>query len=267
MALIAVLWIVAAFSILVASLTYSVRQQARLAGDARDVVVAQALADGALQLALQALQVAAPRPVQIEQSSFEFGGLSIAVKVQPLSGLIDLNRAPSELLTQVLQTAGHLPAPAAAQLAQALVEWRDSRPGGGAPWRFEAVEDLLLVPGFDYPLYESVRALLTTERDGGGTVSPLAAETDVLTVLLQGDAARAGQIAGARASGQPGVDLSALHPAFVGAADTQRYRVSAEVPVGEGKIAYFARIVVLRESQSGVPWRTLRTERAVRSTS
>ncbi len=263
MALIAVLWVLAAFGVLVASLGYSVRQQARLVAGERDAVVAQALADGAIQLALQQLQVARSRPTALTRSPVEFAGHAITVTLQPLSGLIDLNGAQPPLLAALLQVAGGLPPGAAEPLAQQLVEWRGARPDGGAPWHFEAVEDLLLVPGIDYPLYERLRPLLTADGESQAGVAPLAALPDVLAVLTQGDAARAGQIAAARDSGQPGVDLTTLDPQFAQGGSTSRYRIWAEVPLNTGKMAYFARTVLLSPNTVGVPWRTLHTERGI----
>lgn len=263
MALIAVLWVLAAFSVLVASLGYTVRQQARLVTGERDAVVAQALADGAIQLALQQLQAANQRPEALLRDTVDFAGHSIVVTIQPLSGRIDLNHAPPPLLSALLQVAGGLPPAAAEGLTQQLVEWRGGRPGGGAPWRFEAVEDLLLVPGVDYALYERLRSLVTTDTDSGAGVAPLAALPDVLAVLTRGDAGRAAQIAAARDSGQPGVDLSTLDPSLAQSGSTDRYRIQAEVPIDTGKIATFVRTVLLDRSVVGVPWRTLHVERGV----
>ena len=56
MALIAVLWIVAALAILATGMTQSVRQQVRVTALTLDAVAAQAVGDGAIALALQALQ-------------------------------------------------------------------------------------------------------------------------------------------------------------------------------------------------------------------
>ncbi|WP_333706003.1 type II secretion system protein GspK [Ottowia beijingensis] len=263
MALIAVLWVLAAFGVLVASLGYTVRQQARLVSGERDAVVAQALADGAIQLALQQLQLSQQLPEQLLRSSIDFAGHSIAVTVQPLSGLIDLNAAPPPLLSQLLRVAGGLPPGAADELAQRLVEWRGGRPGGGEPWRFEAVEDLLLVPGVDYPLYQRLRLLVSADARGGDTVAPLAALPDVLAVLADGDAGRAAQIAAARDSGQPGIDLSTLDPRLAGGGSADRFRIQAEVPLDTGKMAYFVRTVLMRQGVAGIPWRTLHAERGI----
>ena len=180
MALIAVLWIVAAMAILVAGMGQSVRQQIRVVASARDAVVAQAQADAAIQLTLQALQTAPQPPTAMQAHGVEFGGVPVQVIIQPLNGFIDIDRAPAPLLAALLEVAGGLPAGQAETLAQTLVDWRGSRPdGAGGPYHFEAVEDLLLVPGIDYALLERLRPLITTDEAGGGQVNPLAANAAV----------------------------------------------------------------------------------------
>ena len=266
MALIAVLWIVAAMAILVAGMGQSVRQQMRVVASARDAVVAQAQADAAIQLTLQALQTAPQPPTAMQVHGVEFGGVPVQVIIQPLNGFIDIDRAPAPLLAALLEVAGGLPAGQAETLAQTLVDWRGSRPdGAGGPYHFEAVEDLLLVPGIDYALLERLRPLITTDEAGGGQVNPLAANADVLAVLARGNTARAAQIAAARDAGQTGIDTTALDSRFLATGSTGRYRLEARVPAGEGRIEAFSRTVALGENPSGVPWRTLRTERRLQS--
>ena len=231
MALIAVLWIVAAMAILVAGMGQSVRQQIRVVASARDAVVAQAQADAAIQLTLQALQTAPQPPTAMQAHGVEFGGVPVQVIIQPLNGFIDIDRAPAPLLAALLEVAGGLPAGQAETLAQTLVDWRGSRPdGAGGPYHFEAVEDLLLVPGIDYALLERLRPLITTDE-----------------------------------AGQTGIDTTALDSRFLATGSTGRYRLEARVPAGEGRIEAFSRTVALGENPSGVPWRTLRTERRLQS--
>lgn len=262
MALIAVLWIVAALAMLVAGTTQSVRQQIRVVAQGRDAVVGQAHADAAIQLALQALHVAQQRPAAMQTLMVQFGGEPIAVTVQPLNGLINIDRAPAPLLAALLAVAGGLPAGQAETLAQTLVDWRGSRPDGTAgPYHFEAIEDLLLIPGIDYSLFQRLQPLITTDDGSGGQVNPLAANADVLSVLAGGNSGRAAQIAAARDAGQTGIDTTSLDSRFVSTSSTERYRIEARVPAGEGRIKVFSRTVALGENPSGVPWRTLRTER------
>ena len=122
MALIAVLWIVAALSLLVVGMAQTVRQQIRVAGTQRDEVVGQALGEAAVALTLQALQVSAERPRGVTQLTQAFGGVEMEVELMPLDGLISLNGASAPLLTAALKIAGGMDASAAEALAHSLVQ-------------------------------------------------------------------------------------------------------------------------------------------------
>ena len=259
MALIAVLWIVAALAILATGMTQSVRQQVRVTASTLDAVAAQAVGDGAIALVLQALKTMPQRPQQAVTET-------VVYEVMPLDGLISLNGASVPLLAALLQVAGGLPAPNAEALAQQLDDWRTGRSGElgtPVPRHFEAPEDLLLVPGIDYTLYARLRPLVTTEQRGGERVNPLAAPPAVLAVLARGDAALAGRIVAQRAASAVGVDTTGLDPALAGSSgSTYFYRLVARVPLGEGKILGFTRDVALDSfSPRTAPWRTLRSER------
>ena len=267
MALIAVLWIVAALAILVTGMTQSVRQQVRITAATLDVVTAQAIGDGAIALTLQALQVAQQRPNRAVMQSVAYAGTEIEVEVFPLDGLISLNGASVPLLSALLQVAGGLPAGAADALARQLDDWRAGRTGEvgtPVPRYFEAPEDLLLVPGIDYALYARLRPLVTTEQRGGDRVNPLAAPPAVLAVLARGNLALAQRIASQRGAAEVGIDTTGLDPALIapGGGSTYFYRVAAKVPLGEGKILRFTRDVALASFSPRIaPWRTLRSER------
>ena len=271
MALIAVLWIVAALAILATGMTQSVRQQVRVTALTLDAVAAQAVGDGAIALALQALQTMPQRPQQAVTETVTYGGADIAVEVMPLDGLISLNGASVPLLTALLQVAGGLPAPQAEALAQQLDDWRAGRGGElgtPVPRHFEAPEDLLLVPGIDYTLYARLRPLVTTEQRGGDRVNPLAAPPAVLAVLARGDVALAERIAAQRAASAVGVDTTGLDATLAGTSgSTYFYRLVAKVPLGEGKILGFTRDVALGSFSPRItPWRTLRSERQLLAT-
>ena len=206
MALIAVLWIVAALSVLVIGMTKTVRQQIRVASTLQEEVSGQAIGEAAIVLALQAMQTRTEPMRASTRAPVAFGGIEVEVEAMPLDGLISLNGASVPLLATLLQNAGGLDAGRAQALAQVMVEWRDQRPAvdptapGGAnvsARRFEAVEDLLLVPGVDYPLYARLRNLVTADMTGGERVNPMAAPADVLGVLAGGNAAGIGGLGGA----------------------------------------------------------------------
>ena len=103
MALIAVLWIVAALSLLVIGVSDTVRQQTRSVGAERDQITGQALGEAAIALALQQLQATPERPRGIVTATAPYAGVPFEVEVAPLNGLISLNGAPPELLASLLQ--------------------------------------------------------------------------------------------------------------------------------------------------------------------
>ena len=101
MVLIAVLWIVAALSIIVSGITRSVREEARMLSLTRQSVEFSALGDAAIQLALQEM-ASLPAPVgRLIQIETVYQGVAIPVEVMPLNGLIDINAASMPLLSRL----------------------------------------------------------------------------------------------------------------------------------------------------------------------
>ncbi len=266
MALIAVLWIVAALSLLVVGMSQTVRQQILVAGMQRDEVVGQALGEAAVALTLQELQVAPQRPRGVVQINQRFDGVDMAVEVMPLNGLISLNGAGPALLANVLRVAGGLNSSAADALAFAMVQWRDERAEGSDKRWFEAVEDILLVPGFDYALYERVNSVFTAVTRSGG-VNPMAAPPEVLAVLADGNLARAASIAQSRTGADANVDTSSLNQGFVARGGADEYRISVKVPLEEGKMLLLTRDIGLSPTPSGDPWRVFSAARRIKSAS
>jgi len=275
MALVAVLWIVAALSIMVAGLTYTVRQQIQVAGTVREQTSGQAIGEGAMALALQDLLAHSDRPTGAGSIQVTYGGVEVTVEVAPLNGWISLNGAGQPLLTALLTVAGELDAGPAQALAARLIEWRDARPdvdpiapgaaSAARPRRFEAPEDLLLVPGVDYPLYARIAPLVSTDLAGVSQVNPQAAPAEVLRVLAQGNAARVEQYLAQRASGA-GADASGFDVALMGdgGGGANLYRLRAKVPLEKGKMLVLTSDVALGAVYSrAVPWTILRTDRRI----
>src|SRR5665647_3436172 len=176
-ALIAVLWMVAAMGLIITGIVQSVRSEVRSAGLQRQTVVASALGDAAILLALQKLQARRQEPGNaIQLIPVQFGGLASNVSVQPLNGLIDINNAPPLLLAEMYRHAGGLPPAAAQAMAQATVETRQTKSAKGAAQGFDAIEDLMRVPTMTYDLYAKIIPLITADlKDGSGRVNALAA--------------------------------------------------------------------------------------------
>ncbi len=266
MALLAVLWIVAALSIIATGITRSLRQEGRVLSLARQEVEAQALGDAAIQIALQALRANPQSMMRAIQADISYRGVTMAVELMPLNGLIDVNTASLPLLQRLFVVAGGLAPDVALAQAQAVVQVRQQPGARGGPQRFEAEEDLLRVPGIDYDLYARLAPLLTADLRGSGRVNPLAAPVGVLAVLTGGNTAQAAQIVAARDAGQAGVDTSALDGSLLETSASRRLRVQARVPLGDGGFMRVSRSVDLdARPLDGAPWLTFRTASALES--
>lgn len=264
MALIAVLWVVAALSILVTGFSRIARDEVGVVASVRQGVVAQAMGDAAIALALWEISGTTVPLARVQHADIAYRGVIVPVSVMPLNGLIDLNTAPPALLARLYEVAGGLSADAAQALAQLTIEARTKPSPTNQPERFEATEDLLRVPGVDYDLYARLSPLLTVyARASGGRVNPMAAPLDVLTVLANGNVGVAERIAQERDQGAQGVDTTSLEASFVAVSPSRRYRVSAMVPLPDGTHMRISRTVDLGfSSRDGLPWRTLHTERS-----
>lgn len=266
MALIAVLWLVAALSIMVGGLSTSIRQESRTISAKREMVLAQATGDAALQLALQRLRSADRAPDRWMQAKLVYEGQELAVQVTPLNGLIDLNRADLQLLSRLLAVAGGLPADGAQAMAQAIVDKRQAIDGQGRLMRFEAEEDLLKVPGVTYDLYARLAPLVTLEGRGSSRVNANAAPLPVLLVLANGDQRIAETIHAKRLAGDVGIDTSGLDAGLTDNSSSTRVRVTALVPIDSGKVVHVSRTVdLMTAAADGTPWTTYRVSTSIQA--
>ena len=257
MVLIAVLWLVAALSIIVTGLTRSVREEARMMSRARQSVEALGIGDAAIQIVLQGMSAQPAPRGRLNEIDVVYRGVPVSVQVMPLNGLIDINAASLPLLARLYAVAGGLPTEAAEALAQATVAARERKDSAGRAVRFEAGEDLLQVPGIDYSLYARLSGLITADLRGGGKVNPMAAPLGVLAVLADGNVAVAQRIAADRRAGLEGIDTTALNAGVIDNATVRRFRLQARVPLVDGTWVRVARTVDLTpRARDGMPWHT-----------
>lgn len=258
LALVAVLWMVAALSIVVTSISSSVRQEVKAVSASRESLVGQALGQAAIQMVLQDLASKSGGPPQaLSYVDTVFRDKPIRVRVLPLTGLIDINNAPPALLAGLFRYAG-VDAKGSEALAAAAVEWRSAKDGRGRPVGFEAPEDLLRVRGVDYTLYARLSGLVTADLQGSGRVSPPAAPEEVLMVLAGGTATPPAGHAMER--GRAGIDTTALNSEFTdNNAPTRRFRLEARVPLPSGSWLIVSRTVDFSGGLNGLQWRTNHT--------
>ncbi len=296
-ALAILVWFLAAMSLLVAGIVMQARVDVKLAQLHATRARVEAVADGALQLALaqmlQPQQEGEPLPTVFPTQVLNVGGLDVTVNITPLSGLIDINGAPEELLFRLFSAVDDLDETAARELAVHVVEWRSAnplgevtadqsaqRPGSGnygdsesvdaeaaaqgdvRHARFEAIEDLLLVAGIDRRIYTAVEDAVSVSQSGQSGVDWAVAPAAVLRVLGNMDAESAQELAASRASGEvdslvapQDIDLS-----FQEAEQSTAYRLDAMVEV-DGSVFNRRRWVDRNQPGSdGLPWTFFRTE-------
>ena len=256
-ALIAVLWLVAAMSVLVGGIMLTVRGELRTAGMARQTIQAQALGEGAMQIALQQLIASGHQRDKIVEAPVSYAGQEIMVRMTPMNGYIDLNRAPLELLQATFQYAGGMDQGAAGSLA-AVVEARRREPGpSGKPAGFESVEDLLLIPGVDYPLYSRIARVVTTDAGGGGMVNIQAAPPEVRKIVAAGKEGAVSSFMQARGGDNVGADTSAMNGAWIqNGLRAKTVQMTARLPLPDGgAIEVIRRYQITPNSKDGLPWR------------
>ncbi len=266
MALIMVLWITAALSIIVAGLGYAVRADVRQAAALRDSASARATGRAAITLVLQELSAMNARQLdRPRHASVTYGGVAIDVVALPLNGLVDINRAPAALLAALLQHAGAMSPDAAQNLAAALVQLRSARTPHGRDSLFDAIEDLLEVPGVDYELYARLAPLITVNAGGGGQINPYAAPVPLLEVLAAGNDAAVAAFVGSRDSGI--ADTTGFDPSFLTNRGSSRLRLHAlfaEIPPTKvSTVTCEASLAVPRTE--AVPWSLAKCEYQVQA--
>lgn len=260
-ALIAVLWIVAALSIIVTGVVHTVRSEVRLVGAARQTVEAVALGEAAIALTLQNMAARAALPTKWLTVDAAYEGRNMVVEIVPMNGLIDINKASPALLASLYAVAGAIDAKPATALAEATVQVRSERDARGREQGFEAVQDLLRVPGVDYDLYARLSRLITAEAQGSGKINPQAAPVEVLAVLAQGNTALASALAVKRSSGAADIDTTALSGEFIDTTTSLRYKLLAYVALPDGARVVVSRSVDLRpDPRVGLPWRIFNAE-------
>lgn len=289
-ALAILVWFVAAMSLLVAGIVMQARVDIKLAQLHVARARAEAATDGAIQLALAQLQQPVGNTGQqvLKGLVYPLGGLSVRVDITPLSGLINLNKAPEELLYLLFLTVDGFDESAARQLAFNVVEWRtpgmhsdsavdlpstDSARDRAQPAdptdpdaprnrRFEANEDLLLVAGVDRRVYEAVQDAIYVSQEGQAGVDWATAPPVVLRSLMGGDAEAAQALAESRLiDAQEGlvaptdIDLS-----FQEQRIKSSYRIDAAVEL-DGTVFNRRRWAdSAKPGTDGFPWSFFRTE-------
>lgn len=269
MALLAVLWVVAAMSLAVTGIVHMVRSEIKTASLQRQILIANAKADAFMLLALQSMQASTNELDGIPKTMMvKFEGEQSAVSVMPLNGLIDINSATVKLMTEMYRYAAGLSQQDAQVLAQSTWATRQIKNSKGDPQNFDAVEDLLQVPGMTYDLYAKLVDLVTAElRSGTGRVSAIAAPLRVLQILAGGNNARAAALVAQRDANDKAMDTSFLDPEFVDMAPSYNLRLQVQIAFpSEGHLLKTWHVYWGVDPRNGLPWRVLGKQEKVSRT-
>lgn len=263
-ALVAVLWLVAALSVMLIGLQHVVRGEIQIAGLAQSKVTSSGIADAAILVTLQgmiATKIVSEKVVRT--ATVTVFGSEVKVSVVPMNGLIDLNHAPENLLADAYEFGGGLPKEEASRLANLTVEARERRGPDALPERLHAIEDLLRIPGLSYDAYAKMSNAVTTEIAGGGRINPLAASVDTLTILGRGDRIRALQLVDARVSNPESMDATALTVQHIQMEPTSYVAISATLKSSVDVSVTRVWRVDLSTPVRGLPWRVLGVDQRV----
>jgi len=278
---VAVLWLVAALSILVSGVVYAVRGEIRNVSWQKELSVSTAIADAGAMLVARELSVSGIRDGLLRTYELKFEDRALRVDAIPLNGLVDLNAAPESLLADLLAVAGGVDRSSAGKLAQRIIDWRDpdnvALPSGaeddayvasGSRFRtrganFESPEDLLQVLGIDFDVYLKISKLVTVEARGSGHVNPASAPLSVLSVLAGGDEELAQGYASARARDGLLADSTRFRADHQGSDVGSRFLIEARIGLSNGSVLVTRRFLDIGATAKGAPWTTMRIERTV----
>ena len=278
-ALVLVLWLVAALALISAAVAATSREGVKAARDARLLLAGEALCDGAIHLALFELLREGRSTDRILTGSYRVDDRSVSVTSVPANGFININAADESLLELLFRHGADLAPDVARQLAERVLDWRDpdgvARPEGaedddyaaaGVPFRtrggrFDSIDDLMQVLGLDFSVFDRIRHLVVA---GGAEarVNPMAAPAGVLLVLAAGDAATARAVEAGRESLGLATDLTGLSRNHLGTGASRVLRMEARVALPDGRNLVRAQWISLDGGVDRLPWLTLAAEPA-----
>lgn len=262
LALVAVLWILAALASASAVMTQQLRAEAQRRIAQAEEVRAVALAQGALiqVLARGALQTPWPDPPTLAWRVETPEG-TVMVRLRSSATAVDLNHAPRDLLAAVFRYLGDLNESQARDWADAVVAQRRQheaqRAEVGPSAAFQSVQDLLAKPGLPMGLWLRVQSALTVDSGAAG-VDPWSADEPVLLVLAQGDTRRLQAWLTDRAQGRK-PDWTTIPADWKAGSPSGGYVLEGSVSLAEGG-ALTLRWVLLSTvaTEGGLPWKIVR---------
>lgn len=171
-ALLLVLWVTVLLAALLIGVAAASRSQSQAALYGAERVRAELAAEAGLAHAVAGLRAPDLRDQWVPDGrpyDFEFDGAEVRVQVVDVSGLVDLNASPPDLLGDLFAAAG-VDRARADQFADTLAAWRGDSPRQPLPGRagpiqphgpFRAIEQLARLPGMTADLFAKVERAVT----------------------------------------------------------------------------------------------------------
>lgn len=250
-ALVLVLWLVAALSLVVLASAYGIRQQTQYVGLGLARMRAELVLDAAIQLMAQRLTADKALGARYSTEQMVLGAHLVRVEITPSGGLVDINVASDALLEALLHNVGGLAPGESAILVSRIRDYidPDDVPGGlggaetaqyrAAGWpslpRNSALEDLSelqSVLGMTSALYETIAPYLGINGQQGIEIASAPAS---LIDALTGQQGLGARVRASPPEMQAGQLLSAA-PFFIAASSAvgQTVRVQAVMQTEDG---------------------------------
>lgn len=275
-ALVAVLWMVAALGLLLSALMAVTRADISAAGLARDRARAAAIGDAVIQLGIRERRLNPPPAEEVVFArKYEFDGVEVEFRLRPGSGFLNLNSAEAPLIAAVLQHVGGMQVGDAEILAQRIVDWRTSdaaqvlreefRAAGFAALPregpYETVADLMQVLGMSREVFARIAPLATVHDTGRlQGINPQAAPDALLPALADGDAARVQRYLTERVERGALADATVLEQQFLVEGGDLIFHAEAVVLLNGRQYQRARWVEVNRPGELGEPWATLEIE-------
>jgi len=280
-ALAVLLWFIAAMSLLVSGILYQVKNDMKISQWELQKAQAEALGDGASNLALAQLSDGEAEDIgRLVVVESELEGSHIITELISISGLLDINSLSKDGLISLFVHGASLEEAQAEQLAANVLDWRSynqlRRPEVESAYRgstgklarfgrFEAPEDLLQVLGVTRDIYEKLSATIYAGEKDVNNVNLAFAPFSVLMVLAQGDEALAVEWESQRELFQSGNRPPELTGFVTGNQVIPVYRSSSFVKMADGQWMKRVRWADIgAKGRDYLPWRIVRTEKVVK---
>ncbi|GAA6150598.1 hypothetical protein [Pseudoteredinibacter isoporae] len=280
LALVMVLWLVAAMSLLVAGVLYSARMDVKQVQLQSKFAKYEALADGAAKLLLRDYKFAEEEQQELRGPyhwQSELFGVAANGRMVSVKGLIDLNSVGLEAMAQLLSVRLEMEPERALELSQNLIDWRRPVSGEftGLHAEYEAlglpvprhdrllsVADLLAVNGFNFEMLQKLQDVIYVERSISGGVDPSSSPIEVLSVLANGNQEVALNYETMRAEAEDSSELlnhAEFNADFFGQNASTLVRLDIELRV-EQEIMTRRLWVDTAGFTNSVPWEIIRAE-------